>query len=62
MKVLGSNVLIKVDKVEKSIIITEESHEVSNKATIIAFGPDVPFDLEKGSRVLWNNKQGKRVV
>ena len=58
MKVLGSNVLIDADKEKESIIITKEVTEVSNRATVVAFGPEVTFDLEIGSKVIWNNRQG----
>ncbi len=58
MTVLGTNVLIDADKEKESIIITKEVKEVLNTAKVVAFGPEVTFELEIGCRVIWNNRQG----
>ena len=58
MKVLSGNVLIKADEVEKSIIITEDTTELSDRATVVAVGDEVS-KVKVNDRIFFNNRAGR---
>ena len=63
MKVTRGNYLIKVDKIEatsKMFELTDEDKKISDRATVIAVGPDSV--VEVGDRVVFNNRSGRFVV
>ena len=60
MKVTKDKILLEVEKEEKSIIITNESQDVSDRATVIQVGKDI-HSVVVGDKVIWNNRQGRFV-
>ena len=60
MKVTRGNILLKVDKiVTSSVIITEETSEISDRATVVSTGADSVVGV--GDRVVFNNRSGRFV-